>query len=173
MITEPFWKISKKLLKRKKRWDTKLNSRNSNFFSLVTSLENDDRQFQQLSKKLAPGSKHHKKMNLAFLVHRSARNHKQTYWKKINELEKSSGIVEELDAHCGFLFWKIASVCQSCCTPWEPVHVLIIQLVWKNMTKPYATGFPKCVTWTSTIFRGLSWLCPLRWVVLGFHPHHY
>ena len=35
------------------------------------------------------------------------------------------------------------------------------------MTKPYATGFPKCVTWTSTILRVLCWLCPLRWVFLG------
>ena len=69
-----------------------------------------------------------------------------------------------------FLCWKIASVCQSCCTSWEPVHVLIIQLSWKNMTKPYATGFPKCVMWTSTIFRVLSWLCPLKWVVLGCLP---
>ena len=72
-----------------------------------------------------------------------------------------------------FIRWKVASVCQSCCTSWEPVHVLIIQLSWRNMTKPCATGFPKCVTWTSTIFRVLSWLCLLRWVILGFHPHHY
>ena len=41
------------------------------------------------------------------------------------------------------------------------------------MTKPYATGFPKSVTRTSTIFRVLSWLCPLKWVVLGCLPHHY
>ena len=70
-----------------------------------------------------------------------------------------------------FLSWKIASVRQSCCTSWEPVHVLIIHFSWKNMTKPYAPGFSKCVTWTWTIFRGLGWLCPLRWAVLGFHPH--
>ena len=31
--------------------------------------------------KLALGSKYQRKMNLSFLVHRSARNHKQTYWK--------------------------------------------------------------------------------------------
>ena len=54
------------------------------------------------------------------------------------------------------LCWKIASVCQNCCTSWEPVHVLTIQLSWKSMTKPYATGFPKCVVWTSTLFRVLS-----------------
>ena len=44
-ITEPFWKISKKLLKRKERWDLKVNTRNVKFFPLVTSLKNDDRQF--------------------------------------------------------------------------------------------------------------------------------
>ena len=41
-------------------------------------------------------------MNLSFLVHRSARNHEKTYWKKINQLEKVNGIFEKLDAHYGF-----------------------------------------------------------------------
>ena len=93
--------------------------------------------------------------------------------KKINELEKVNGLVDKLEAHYGFLSLKIASVCQSCCTYWEPLRVLIIQFSWKNMTKPYATGVPKCVTWTSTLFWGFSWLCLLSWVVLGFHPHQY
>ena len=54
--------------------------------------------------KLSPGSKLQRKMNLSFLVNRSAQNHKQTYWKrKYNELEKISGIVEKLDANNGFL----------------------------------------------------------------------
>ena len=44
----------------------------------LTSLKNDDLSFQ----KLAPRSKHQKKMKLSFLVHRSARIHKQTYWKR-------------------------------------------------------------------------------------------
>ena len=35
----------KKLLKLKERWDSKLKPRNVNFFSLVTSLKNDDRQY--------------------------------------------------------------------------------------------------------------------------------
>ena len=87
--------------------------------------------------------------------------------KKINELEKDNGIVEKLDAHYGFLCWKIASVCKSCCTSWEPVHVLIIQLSWNSMTKRYATGFPKCVMWTSTIFRVLSLLCPLKCIIIS------
>ena len=93
--------------------------------------------------------------------------------KKFYVMEKVNGIVEKLDAHYGFLCWKTASVCQSCCTSWEPVHVSIIQLSWKSVTKPCATDFPKCVMWTSTIFRVLSWLFPLKWVFLGFHPHHY
>ena len=42
-------------------------------------------------------------MNLSHLVHRSAQFRKQTYWKKINELQKINGIVEKLDAHYGFL----------------------------------------------------------------------
>ena len=88
--------------------------------------------------------------------------------KKINELEKDNGIAEKLDAHYGFLCWKIASVCKSCCTSWEPVHVLIIQLSWNSMTKRYATGFPKCVMWTSTIFRVLSLLCPLKCIIPAF-----
>ena len=36
------------------------------------------------------------------------------------------------------------------------------------MTNLYVTGSPKCVTWTLTIFWVLSWLCPLKWVVLVF-----
>ena len=43
-------------------------------------------------------------MNLSILVHRLARNHKQTYWKKINELENVNGIVEKLDAYYGFFY---------------------------------------------------------------------
>ena len=72
----------KKLLKRKERFDSKLNPRSVKFFSLVASLKNDDRQFQHLFKNFAPGLKHQRKMNLSFLVHRSVRNHKQTYWKR-------------------------------------------------------------------------------------------
>ena len=59
-----------------------------------------------LSKNFAPGSKDKRKMNLSFLVHRLARNHKQTHWKKINELENVNGIVEKLDAYYGFFMLK-------------------------------------------------------------------
>ena len=57
----------KKKLKRKERWDSKLNPRNVKFFSLVTSLKNDDRQFEHLSKNFAPGSKQPKKDELFIL----------------------------------------------------------------------------------------------------------
>ena len=43
-------------------------------------------------------------MNSSFLVHRWARNHKQTFWKKNIELEKVNGIVEKLDVHYGFFY---------------------------------------------------------------------
>ena len=58
--------------------------------------------------KLCPRSKHQIKMTLSFLVHRSARNHKQAdlLGKKINEMEKVDGIVEKLDAHYGFFMLK-------------------------------------------------------------------
>ena len=45
-------------------------------------------------------------MNFSFLVHRSARNHKQTYWKKIKELENINGIVKKLDVHYVFFTLK-------------------------------------------------------------------
>ena len=84
----------KKLLKRKECWDSKLNPRNVNF-SLVTSLKNDDRQFYNLSKSFAPAPKLQRTMNLSFLVHRSARNHKQTYWKsKVMNWKKLTGLLK-------------------------------------------------------------------------------
>ena len=57
--------------------------------------------------------------------------------KKANELEKVNGIVEKLDAHYGFFMLKN---CFSLPT------LLYFQLSWRNMTKPCATDFPKCVT---------------------------
>ena len=45
-------------------------------------------------------------MNLSFLIHRSARNHKQTYWKKNIQLGIVNGIIEKLDAHYGFFMLK-------------------------------------------------------------------
>ena len=42
MITEPFWKISEKIVETEKNWDSKLNPRNAKAFSLVTLLENDN-----------------------------------------------------------------------------------------------------------------------------------
>ena len=45
-------KDPKKLFKQKKRWDSKLNSRNVKFFSLGTSLKNLDRQLSIFPKTL-------------------------------------------------------------------------------------------------------------------------
>ena len=65
--------------------------------------------------KTALGSKHQRKMKLSFLGQRSALNLRQTYWvleekkrrgKKITEQETIPGIVEKLDAQCGFLCKK-------------------------------------------------------------------
>ena len=72
----------KKIVEAERKLGLKIKPTNCEIFSLVTTLENDDRQFQHLSKNFAPGSKHQRKMNLSFLVHRSARNHKQTNWKR-------------------------------------------------------------------------------------------
>ena len=46
-------------------------------------------------KNFAPGSKHQRKMNLSFLVHRSVPNHKQTYWKrKFLNWKKLTGLLK-------------------------------------------------------------------------------
>ena len=93
--------------------------------------------------------------------------------KKIKDLEKGNGIVEKLEAQYGFL--SVEKLLQSAKVVVLPEHQYMFyssNSLWKKMTKPYATGFPKCVTRTSTTVWVLSWLCPLRWVVLGFHPHH-
>ena len=84
-------------------------------------------------------------MNLSFLVHSSARNHKQTFWKKIKELENINGIVEKLDAHYGFFYVEILLQFAKLLYFLRTIDVLIIQFSWRNMTKPCATGFPKCV----------------------------
>ena len=39
--------------------------------------------------------------------------------------------------------------------------------------KTVCDDLSKVCNGTSTIFRVLSWLCPLKWMVLGCHPHHY
>ena len=69
----------------------------------MTSLKNDDRQFWHLSKNIALGLKHLRKMNLSFLVHCLAtKSQADLLETKIIELEKGNGIVE-IDAHYEFL----------------------------------------------------------------------
>ena len=108
MITEPFRKISKKLLKRKERWDSKLNPRNMKLTSLVNSLKNDDRQTILASfQKLCPGIKTPKKDELIILGSPlGPKSRADLLEKQINELEKVNGIVEKLDAHYGFFMLK-------------------------------------------------------------------
>ena len=102
-ITEPFWKDSKNILKRKKRWYSKLNPRNAKFFPLVTSLKNNDRKFYHLSKNFAPGSKHQKRWTYDSWSSARPKSQADLLEKEINELEKvNDEIVEKLDAHYGF-----------------------------------------------------------------------
>ena len=92
--------------------------------------------------------------------------------QKINEREKVIGTVGKLDAHYGFFVEKLlqsAKVVFFLRTSARFNHSVLLE---KN-DKTVRNGLSKKITWTSTKFRGLSWLCPLRWVVLGFHPHHY
>ena len=91
--------------------------------------------------------------------------------KKLMNWKKISDFAEKLDYHFGFIFSKIASVCQICCTSRDSEHVLIIQQSWKRKT--YGTVFPKCVQWSSTTVRVLSWLYLLQWLVSVFHPYYY
>ena len=97
----------KKLLKLKKRWkkkDPQKNSQKVNFFigeiteiwrlTILASLQ-----------LICPGSIHLRKRKLLFLVHRSARNRRQTYkefWTR-----KIRVIVETLDASWLFLSWNL------------------------------------------------------------------
>ena len=74
-------KALKKLLKRKERWDSKLNPRNVEFF---TGDITEKRRSTILAsfQKILPRDQNTREIILSFLVHRSARNHKQTYWKR-------------------------------------------------------------------------------------------
>ena len=105
MITEPFWKISKKLLKRKERWDSKLNPRNVRFFPWWHHWKTTIDNFSIFPKTL-PRDQNTKE--------RWTYHSWFTAWPEItsrpigkeNELEKVNGIVEKLDAHYGFFMLK-------------------------------------------------------------------
>ena len=106
MITEPCWKISKKLLKRKERWDSKLNLRNVNFFPFDIT-EKRRSTFLASFHKLCPGIKTPKKDELINLGSPlGPKSQADSLEKKINELEEVNGIVEKLDALCGFVMLK-------------------------------------------------------------------
>ena len=73
----------KQIVEAEKPLGLKTKSSKCETFSMMNSLKNDNRKIKHLPKNIAPGLKYQRKMNLSFLVHRSPRNHKQTYWKKI------------------------------------------------------------------------------------------
>ena len=92
----------KKLLKRKKRWDSKLNPRNVIFF-LGDITEKRRSTILASFQKLCPGIKTPKKDELIILGSPLGPNSQADLLeKKIKELEKENRIVEKLDAHYGF-----------------------------------------------------------------------
>ena len=152
MITEPFWKISKKLLKLKKRLDLKLNSSNAKLFpgwyNWKTTIESFSifpktlRRYQNTREKWT----YHEHIILGSPL--GTKSQADLLERKIKELEKVNGVVETLDSHYGFLCWKIASVWQTCCTSWESVNVLIIHgKLCQNRTRRVLM----CVMWTSKV----------------------
>ena len=94
------------MLKRKERWDPKLNPRNVNFFP-GDITEKRRSTFSASFHKLCPGIKTPKKdehINLGSPL--GPKSQADSLEKKINELEKVNGIVEKLDALCGFVMLK-------------------------------------------------------------------
>ena len=81
----------------------KLNLRIVKLFSLVTSLNNDDRQFQHLTKKSALNQTSTEDELIILGSTRSSNSQAGLLEKKINELEKRNGIVEKLEGRYGFL----------------------------------------------------------------------
>ena len=101
MITEPFWKISEKLLKRKKRWDSKLNPRNATFFLFhhwTTTI-----QIFSIFPKCLPRDQNTEEGGFIILVSPLGPKSQADFLeKKFNALEKTNGVVEKLDAHYDF-----------------------------------------------------------------------
>ena len=95
----------KKLLKRKERWDSKLNPRNVKGWVFNCDITEKRRSTILGSfQKLCPGIKTPKKYELIILGSpRGPKSQADFLEKKTNELEKVNGIVEKLDEHYGFL----------------------------------------------------------------------
>ena len=79
------------------------------FRGVVTSICLCNSAILAFFKIICPGSKHQRKMNLSFLVHRSAQNRRQTYWErklmnweKLMELLKNWKLI--MVFHVGKLF---------------------------------------------------------------------
>ena len=100
MITEPFWKISKKLLKRKEHWDSKINPRSAIFF-LNDITEKRPSTILASFQKICPSVKPPKKDEIIILGSSLGPKSQADLLGKINELENVIGIDEILNAHYG------------------------------------------------------------------------
>ena len=107
MTTEPFRKISKKLLKKKKRWHSKVNTRNANFFSLVTSLKNVHRQLYHLHENFDRITTPIKDEHIILGSPLDTKAQAGLLENKIDELEKVNRIVGKLDARYCFYVEKL------------------------------------------------------------------
>ena len=72
----------KKIVEAEKPLGLKFKPMKCESFSLVDITEKRRLTILTSFQKHCLGKKHQKKMNLSFLVHLTARNHKQTYWKR-------------------------------------------------------------------------------------------
>ena len=142
MITEPFLKISKNYWSGK-TLGLKIKPLTFDFF-LGDITEKRRSTILASFQKICSGTKTPKKDEYIFrgstLGYKSQADLSE---KKNDKQEKVIGIVDELDAHYGFLCWKTAAVCRCCCTSWQPVHVLIIWLSQKKYDKSVCDGLYK------------------------------
>ena len=93
-------------MKRKKRWDSELNPRNSNFF-LGYITEKRRSTILASFQKVFPGIKTPKKDELINLCSPLGPKSQADFLEKnFDELENVNGIVEKLDAHYGFFMMK-------------------------------------------------------------------
>ena len=103
MITEPFWKISKKIVEAERTLGLKIKPTNCEFFPGDISEKRRSTILASFQK-LRPGIKTLKKDKLIILGSPlGPKSQADLLEKKIIELEKVNGIVEKLDAHYGFL----------------------------------------------------------------------
>ena len=132
----------KNMLKRKKRWDSKLNPRNVKFFSLRTSLKTPIDNFSIFLKTLPRDQNTEERGTYQSWYTARPEITSRLVRKKINEMEKVNGISEKLDAHFGFFVLK------NCFSLPKLLYFLRTSTWFNNpaLLEKYATGFPKCLT---------------------------